>query len=93
MDRNLTLILIFIYFIFFTFISYYFLKIKLFSSVILGLLIALIALIVYYPPQNLALDEMNLGFLIYILFFVMSIILIIIYVIMKSLCDCRIDCK
>lgn len=89
MDRPIAILTFFSILVFFTLICYYGVLITLWSSIILSLLIALIIMNVFYPPSNIPMDIPDYTLIIYAIIEIIGILLLIIYIIHKTLSDER----
>ena len=92
MDRQIAILIFFSVLIFFTLISYYGARITIWSSIILSLLIALIIMNIFYPPSNIPMDLPDYTLIIYAIIEIIGLLLLIIYVIHKTLIDERCEC-
>lgn len=93
MDRQIAILIFFSVIIFFSLISYYGARITLWSSIILSLLISLIIMNIFYPPSNIPMDIADYTLIIYAIIEIIGLLLLIIYIIHKTLCDERIECS
>lgn len=89
MERQAALVLSIIFFALFTIISYFGAQITVWSSIILGLFLALILLNIFYPPGQVATDDADFTLFIYAAFEIIGIILLAIYIAEKTLSDVR----
>ena len=92
MDRGIAILIFFSVLIFFSLIIYYGVRINLWSSIILSLLIALIIMNIFYPPSNIPMDIADYTLVIYTIIEIIGILLLIIYIIQQALCDVQCDC-
>ena len=89
MNRIISLIIVLIFFVIFLLINYFGNKITLWSSFILSLFISFILLNFLYPISNIPSDEGDFTLVIYVIFYLISILFILIYIIVKTLSDVR----
>lgn len=92
MDRQSALVLTIIFFFIFYVICYYGAKMTFIASLVLSTFISLILLNIFYPPNKVTQDPSDFTLVIYSVFEIIGLIIIILYVIFKTLCDIRSDC-
>lgn len=93
MEREYALILSIIFFVIFSMITYYGAGVTLWSSCIFGLFVALILLNLFYPVSRATTDNPDFTLVIYAAFEIIGVILLAIYITLKSLGDVRYDVK
>jgi hypothetical protein len=94
MDRQSALVLTIIFFFMFYVLLYYGVRITMGASIVLATFISLILLNIFYSPKQVIDDESDFTLVIYGIFEIIGIIIIIIYVLYKTLTDVRqMDCN
>ena len=89
MDRQTALVLTLFFFLLFVGLLYFGVRATLWSSVALGTLVALILLNVFYPVTQTAVEGADLTLALYALFQIGGILLLVAYVLQRSLTDVR----
>lgn len=92
MERQTALVLSIVFFIIFTLITYIGAQVKIWSSIIFGLFISLVLLNIFYPPSQITTEGADATLVIYGTFQIVGIILILIFIVDKTLNDVRIKC-
>jgi len=91
MNRQSALIISTIFFLVFTFTTYFGVYVSLWSSIVFAVFVSLILLNLFYPPSNAASDSADISLVLYVIYEIVGVIIIAIYIAQKSLCDVRID--
>jgi hypothetical protein len=89
MERQAALVLCIIFFAIFGTIAYYGARITLWSSIIFGLFIALIILVIFYPPSTAATNTADFTLVLYAIILILGFVLLFIYIVQKTLNDVR----
>lgn len=89
MDIQSALVLIIFIFILFWFISYYGVKMTIWSSIVFTTFISLILLVIIYPPSKIVDQTADFALLIYGIFIIVALIIIAFYVFYYTLTDLR----
>lgn len=89
MDRQVALILTFVFFIVFALITYYGAQVSAWSSVIFAIFVALILLNIFYPPSQLTSDQADVSLVVYALVEIIGVIILAIYITQRTLSDIR----
>jgi hypothetical protein len=89
MDRQSALVLTIIFFFIFYMICYYGSMMTWDSSLVLSTFISLILLNIFYNPYKVTQDPSDFTLIIYTVFEILGLVIIFLYVIIKTLCDVR----
>lgn len=89
MNRESALFLTIIIFLLFLCLVYYGAQATLWSSIIFSILVSLILLNLFYPISQVTTEEANFSLYAYATFVVIGIVLLIIYIMQRTLCDVR----
>lgn len=89
MDRQSALVLTIIFFFVFYVICYYGACLTLWASIVLATFISLILLNIFYPPSRVTQDPSDFTLIIYSVFEILGLIIVILYVVCKTLSDTR----
>lgn len=92
MERQVALILSIIFFIVFALLSFYGCRVSLWSSLIFSVFVALILLNIFYPPSQVSNEDADIMLVVYAAFEIIGIVLLAIYITLKTLGDVRTDC-
>lgn len=87
MDRQTALILVIIFFTLFLLLTYYGAKVKLWSSVVFSIFLALILLNIFYPLSQMTTDDADFSLVLYALIQIFSVIILAVYITQKTLSD------
>jgi len=87
MDRQSALVLTIIFFFIFYAICYYGIKMTCYASLVLSTFISLILLNIFYPPNKVTEDPSDFTLVIYSIVEIVGLIIIILYVVCKTLSD------
>ena len=90
MQRQSALVLTIIFFFIFYAICYYGIKMPFYASLVLATFISLILLNILYPPVRITEDPSDFTLVIYSIVEIVGLIIIILYVICKTLTEVRI---
>ncbi len=89
MERALAILLTLIIFIIMFMMIYFGAYVRLWSSIILCILISIILLNIFYPLSQVTMDEPDFSLLLYAIIQIGGILLLIIYITQKTITDVR----
>ncbi len=89
MERQLALILSFLFFLMFAILTYYGAQVKLWSSIVFSMFLSLILLNSFYPASSAATDDADWSLVLYAAFEIIGIIILALYITQKTLSDSR----
>lgn len=91
MERQSALVLSIIFFLLFVVITYYGARVRLWSSIIFGIFIAVLLLNLFYPVSQVPKDEADFTLVIYASVEIIGIALLAVYITQKTLSDNRLS--
>ncbi len=92
MERQVALILSFVFFVVFVLLTYYGAQVTLWSSIVFSMFLSLILLNSFYPVSSATTEDADWSLVLYAAFEIFGIIILALYITQKTLSDYRFKC-